>query len=106
MCVGLSSDLGVVSDISAGGCRLMCKGWASLALGTVLYLTLTGEGVSAVVKARIVRHARVKMFLHDYGVEFIDLTADQRRFIGELSQVTAVKRLLSTVEEAAARAAV
>lgn len=104
MCAGLVSSLGEVPDLSAGGCRVVCKHWAPLAMGSVHQITLEGDGSMVGVHAKVVRRTKVGRRQYSYGLEFINLTPEQRVLIGELSRITGVKRVMPTVDEAARRA--
>lgn len=105
VCVGLVSTIGLVPDLSAGGCRIRCRRLLPFALGTVYTFALSGEGSEIVVHGKITRRQRTGLLTFEYGIEFIELSGEQRAAIGELCKTTAVKRLVPTVEEAAARAA-
>lgn len=105
MCAGLFSSLGVVADLSAGGCRVQCTHWRSLPMGGTFHVTLEGDGMAVLLTARIVRKTRLGFRRYEYGLEFIDMTDQQRQMLAELSRITSVKRVMSTMEEAANRAA-
>ncbi len=105
VCVGLVSDLGQVPDLSAGGCRIRCRRMMPFTIGGTYTFTLSGEGTTVVILGKIMRRERLGFMTFEYGVEFVDLTAEQRDAILDLSQTTSVKRVIPTIEEAAYRAA-
>lgn len=105
MCAGLISNLGEVVDLSAGGCRVRCVHWRSLQAGSTLQVTLETEGSAVLLSARIARKFRRGLRRYDYGLEFINMTDQQRQMLAELSRTSSVKRVIPTMEEAATRAA-
>lgn len=105
ICVGLVSDLGEVPDLSAGGCRVVCRRFLPFAMGGTYTFTLSGEGTTVIVLGKIRRRERKSLMVWEYGVEFLDLCHEQREAIRDLSKTTAVKRVMPTIEEAAYRAA-
>lgn len=105
VCVGLVSDLGEVPDLSAGGCRVRCQRLLPFPLGGTYTFTLSGHSTTVVILGKIKRRTRVGLMTFEYGIEFVELSAEQRDAILELSQTTSIKRVLPTIEEAAYRAA-
>jgi len=75
------------------------------AIGGTYTFTLSGEGTTVVILCKIMRRERLGFMTFEYGVEFVDLTAEQRDAILDLSRTTSVKRVIPTIEEAAYRAA-
>lgn len=105
VCAGLVSDLGAVPDVSAGGCRVVCKHWRPLTLGADLTLTLDGDGLTVEVAGRIVRRVRRGLRRFEYGIEFVGVTPEQAEVIRDISRITSVKRMMPTVEEVISEAA-
>jgi len=105
VCVGLVSDLGEIPDLSAGGCRVRCRRMVPFTIGATYTFTLSGEGHTVVVFGTIRRRDRVGFMTFEYGVEFVELSAEQRDAILDLSHATSIKRVMPTMEEAAFRAA-
>ncbi len=105
LCVGLVSDLGDVPDLSAGGCRVACTRLRRFSLGERRTFALRGEDSQILVEGVIVRRRRTGMFTYEYGIEFTDLSLEQRNAVNDLFRTTSIKRLMPTVDEAANRAA-
>ena len=105
VCAGLISSLGEVPDLSAGGCRIVCSHWIPLLMGSEHQITLEGDESTVVVTAKIVRRIRRGLRSFEYGMEFVNITDNQRAHIGNLSRTVSVKRLMPTMDEAANRAA-
>lgn len=105
VCAGLISTMGGVMDLSAGGCRVVCQHWRALPEGTHIQIALEGEGMAVVMSARVVRRTKISMFRAEYGLEFVQVTPDQRSVLTALSHIATLKRVMPTMEEAANRAA-
>lgn len=105
VCARLHSSLGEVPDLSAGGCRIVCKHWVPLRLGSVCTLTLKGDEEFAAVQGQVIRRKRLRFRHYEYGIQFVHMTALQKEAIATLSRITGVKRVMPTLEEAAAKAA-
>lgn len=84
-------DLGVVSDLSHGGMRLVCKKVPK----SPVRLELHGCGHELVVDARIAWATRLGFRRHELGIEFVNLTPKQVRQLTTMAMTNRVSRLAS-----------
>jgi len=77
----VASNLGHVVDISATGIHVITR----QALDKDLTIFLRGPGVELALRAHVVRCQKLGRRKYDVGLEFIDVTAEDRRGLQALS---------------------
>ena len=70
---GLSCPLGEVTDLSAGGARIRCRGRATVSRGQVVELSLSAERQRIRVSGRVVWLKRQWWRGFEVGIEFVDV---------------------------------
>lgn len=79
---GVTSDLGPVLDLSQAGMRAAVKGKPKM--HERLCVRVMSDGITVAVEARVVWMKRRGLWRYEVGVEFIDMTDEQRQQIREL----------------------
>ena len=75
----LRTVLGEVADLSASGLRLCCKGKCRVNADQQLELKLQALEEQVVVTGRVVWTSKTGFRRYELGVEFVDLTDEQKR---------------------------
>lgn len=85
-CDQTKCTLGEVLDLSASGVRVLIRGRVRLKKDSVTPMLLeVGEAV-APVKARVVWVSKAGWFRHTAGLQFVDLTPEQRARLAQIAQ--------------------
>jgi hypothetical protein len=88
-CKQTTCCVGQVIDLSASGMRVKRRGRPLLDVGDELQLSIqvNADDISLKVSLRVVRIERSGFRQHFYGMEFIDLTDDQKSQLSTLARV-------------------
>ena len=84
-------DRGVVSDLSNGGMRLICRKVPK----SPVELELHGCGLELRLKATIAWSTRLGFRRHEVGVKFVNLTPEQARQLTTMAMTNRMSRLAS-----------
>lgn len=88
-CESTRSCIGSVVDISASGMRVLRSGRPIMEVGNQFRITVhpdDGEPVLT-LPSRVVWIERKGFRKHIYGIEFVELSDDQKRRLGELARI-------------------
>ncbi len=88
-CEETTCCVGQVTDLSASGMRVKRRGSPIMEIGDELQVGVHPDGGEPAItlRARVVWIEKAGFRQHIYGMEFADLSDDQRRKLGELARV-------------------
>jgi len=86
-CGDTRCTLGEVLDLSASGVRVLVRGRVRLKKDSVTPMLLEMGDNVVPVKARVVWISRAGWFRHTAGLQFVDVTPEQRAKLIQLAQV-------------------
>lgn len=86
-CDQTQCTLGDVLDLSASGVRVLIRGRVRLKKDSVTPMLLEIGDAVAPVKAKVVWISRAGWFRHTAGLQFVDLTPEQRARVAQIAQV-------------------
>lgn len=93
-CEGLSCTLGRVLGLSATGMRVQARGRCRIQVDGRVTLTLRDSENQLRLSARIAWVKKTGLFQYEAGMEFVDLTFDQRRDLALMAQMAMPKLLM------------
>lgn len=93
-CDGLWCSLGLVCDFSASGICVRVNTALGLKKNQTFNVTLRCAGSEITLPARVRRVRKVRLFLQEVGLEFDDLTDQQRSALKRLAQIAVKMRVL------------
>jgi PilZ domain-containing protein len=85
-CGETKCTLGEVLDLSASGVRVLIRGRVRLKRDAVTPMILEMGDRTASVMARVVWVVKAGWFRHTAGLQFVDVTPDQRAKLAQLAQ--------------------
>ncbi|MEO0515261.1 MAG: PilZ domain-containing protein [Planctomycetota bacterium] len=81
---GVATPFGQVLDLSESGACLFRKGNCPVEIGQIVDLEIVDGSVELQLRAQVVRTQSLGLRRMEVGVEFLDLTDDDRRLIAQL----------------------
>ena len=85
-CDETKCTLGEVLDLSASGVRVLIRGRVRLKKDSVTPMLLEIGDAVAPVKAKVVWISREGWFRHTAGLQFVDLTPEQKAKVAQIAQ--------------------
>lgn len=93
-CEGLSCTLGRVLGLSCTGMRISARGWCRIRQEDRVSLTLRDSENQLKLTARIAWVRKAGLFQYEAGMEFVDMSFDQKRDLAMMAQMAMPKLLM------------